>query len=174
MITAARVHSLVDSFHDPSDGWGGRELVLLLEGSSAPFSRSQFMPGDILYRPCPCPRRRAPPAGFTIGSIAGFSPGAYRSGRRRDMGHTASREVVEETCRPPSGPDPPLVGIDVHGVPARREEPYHLASRSAVSRPAQWAMTSASHPNRVPSPGARPQSSIATSFRRMSGWLTVA
>lgn len=131
MITAAGVHALVQSFHDPADGAAlkSRELVLLLlECSFAPFSRSQFTPGHIT-----CTGLVLAPEGERLLLVhhrrlgRWLLPGGHVDPDDAEIWDTASREVIEET-----GADlrqesmPPLVGIDVHGIPARREEPYHL------------------------------------------------
>ena len=43
------------------------------------------------------------------------------------MAGSASREAVEETgVILDSGVSPALVGLDVHGIPGRKKEPYHL------------------------------------------------
>jgi 8-oxo-dGTP pyrophosphatase MutT (NUDIX family) len=43
------------------------------------------------------------------------------------MSDTARREAIEETAvRIPDAGAPRLVGMDVHGIPARKGEPFHL------------------------------------------------
>jgi 8-oxo-dGTP pyrophosphatase MutT (NUDIX family) len=131
MITVACVHSLVDSFHVPNDcaALKSRDLVLLLlECSSAPFSRLQFMPGHIT-----CTGLVVAPDGERLLLVhhrrldRWLLPGGHVDPDDTEIWETASREVIEETGADlRHDPAPPLVGIDVHGIPARRDEPYHL------------------------------------------------
>jgi len=131
MIDPSAVVTLVNAFSDSTDGESlkSRELVLmLLAGTPAPFSRRQFTPGHI------------------TGTGLVLAPDGERvllvHHRRLDRwlllgGHVepedatvpeaARREVVEETgaVLAPAG-NAPLIGIDVHAIPARRTEPYHL------------------------------------------------
>jgi 8-oxo-dGTP pyrophosphatase MutT (NUDIX family) len=131
MITAPSVHSLVQSFRDPADGaaFKSRELVLMmLECSPAPFARSQFIPGHIT-----CTGLVLAHDGERVLLVhhrllgRWLLPGGHVDADDAEIWDTASREVFEETGADlmPDGV-PRLVGIDVHGIPARREEPYHL------------------------------------------------
>jgi 8-oxo-dGTP pyrophosphatase MutT (NUDIX family) len=131
MITAAGVHSLVQSFHDPTDGWAlkSRELVLmLLECSPAPFSRSQFTPGHIT-----CTGFVLAPDGERFLLVhhrrldRWLLPGGHVEPDDAEIGDSAAREVIEETgAHLLPNATPPLVGIDVHGIPEKGHEPYHL------------------------------------------------
>ncbi len=54
-------------------------------------------------------------------------PGGHVEPADSEIWDTARREVIEETGAVLNGPDrPPLVGIDVHGIPPGRREPFHL------------------------------------------------
>jgi 8-oxo-dGTP pyrophosphatase MutT (NUDIX family) len=131
MVTAPAVHSLVQAFDYPTDGSAAksRELVLmLLERSVSPFARSQFTPGHIT-----CTGLVLAPDGERLLLVhhrrldRWLLPGGHVELDDAEIWDAASREVSEET-----GADlvhdgaPPLVGIDVHGIPARFDEPYHL------------------------------------------------
>lgn len=131
MITPATVHSLVNSFTDRADGQAlkSRELILLLlECSFAPFSRSQFMPGHIT-----CTGLVVAPDGEKLLLVhhrrldRWLLPGGHVEPDDPEIWDAARRETVEETgaeLLPDVAPE--LAGMDVHGIPSKRGEPYHL------------------------------------------------
>ncbi len=128
MIHPQTALALISGFDDPADGAAAKsfELIrMLLEHSPAPFSRDQFIPGHIT----------------TSGLV--LSPDGTRAlilhHRRLDRwllpgGHVepddlsleaaSAREILEETGVPVSGGI--LAGADVHGIPGKGHEPYHL------------------------------------------------
>jgi 8-oxo-dGTP pyrophosphatase MutT (NUDIX family) len=129
VIDSSAVSSLISRFLvDPSDGACSKSLeliLMLLERSPHPFSREQFTPGHIT----------------TSGMV--ISPDGKRllilHHRRLDRwllpgGHVepsdpsieaaSAREVLEETGVAVTGGQ--LGGADVHGIPPKRHEPYHL------------------------------------------------
>jgi 8-oxo-dGTP pyrophosphatase MutT (NUDIX family) len=54
-------------------------------------------------------------------------PGGHVEPDDPAVDHAARREVIEETGAVLAGNGgAPLIGIDVHGIPARRDQPYHL------------------------------------------------
>ena len=54
-------------------------------------------------------------------------PGGHVEPQDLEIWDTARREVVEETgAQLVSNGPPKLVGIDVHGIPPGRREPFHL------------------------------------------------
>jgi 8-oxo-dGTP pyrophosphatase MutT (NUDIX family) len=128
MIDPQSVADLIHTFDDPSDGAASKSLDLismLLAHSAEPFSRQQFTPGHIT----------------TSGLV--LSPDSSRililHHRRLDRwllpgGHVelddptieaaAAREILEETGVAVTGGT--LAGADVHGIPPKRGEPYHL------------------------------------------------
>lgn len=135
-VISANVSSLVASFGG-ADAKGGadqsahksRELVLqLLEHTPEPFSRSQFAPGHITCTGVVLhPDRDA----FLLVHHRRLNrwllPGGHVEKEDRDIWDTARREVIEETgaiLKPCASPM--LAGIDVHGIPPKRGEPYHL------------------------------------------------
>jgi len=119
------VAGLVNAF--PVDS-KSRDLVLqLLEHSSAPFSRSQFAPGHITATGLVLdPDRDA----FLLVHHKRLNrwllPGGHVEPEDRTMEETARREVLEETEAVLSADPGTLAGIDVHGIPAGKGEPYHL------------------------------------------------
>lgn len=131
MIERADVFALVDAAQFDFDGQAhkSRELILmLLSASPEPFSRHQFTPGHIT-----CTGLVISPDGERVLLVhhrrldRWLLPGGHVEPEDAAIWETARREVVEET-----GADlvpqfsAPLVSLDVHGIPARRHEPYHL------------------------------------------------
>jgi 8-oxo-dGTP pyrophosphatase MutT (NUDIX family) len=54
-------------------------------------------------------------------------PGGHVEPEDAEIWDTARREVREETgARLKADPVPGLIGIDVHGIPPKRGEPFHL------------------------------------------------
>lgn len=105
-----------------------RELVLmLLAHTPAPFSRSQFTPGHITATGLILhPDRQA----FLVVHHRRLNrwllPGGHVEREDRVIEDTARREVTEETGAILSPDRPSLAGIDVHGIPPGKGEPYHL------------------------------------------------
>ena len=131
MIEPAAVAALLHHFDPASDGEAAKskDLVLALLASSAePLSRRQFNPGHIT-----CTGLVLSPAQDRILLVLHrrlqrwLLPGGHVEPDDPFIGDTGRREVVEETGAIPR-PDaqPLLVGVDVHGIPPRRDEPFHL------------------------------------------------
>jgi 8-oxo-dGTP pyrophosphatase MutT (NUDIX family) len=131
MIDLASVAALLHQFEPAADGEAAKskELSLaLLASSPEPFSRRQFNPGHIT-----CTGLVLGPGRDRILLVLHrrlqrwLLPGGHVEPDDPRIGDAARREVVEETgaiLRPDSAPL--LVGVDVHGIPPRREEPFHL------------------------------------------------
>jgi 8-oxo-dGTP pyrophosphatase MutT (NUDIX family) len=106
-----------------------RELILmLLENSPDPFSRHQFTPGHIT-----CTGVVMAPDGERLLMVhhrrldRWLLPGGHIEAEDAFIWDTARREVMEETGAILAVDDtPPLAGLDVHGIPAGKGEPYHL------------------------------------------------
>jgi 8-oxo-dGTP pyrophosphatase MutT (NUDIX family) len=129
MVDAATVGTLVRSFHDDTDGQAMKsvELILnLLECSPAPFSRDQFTPGHIT-----CTGLVLAPGGQRLLIVhhrrldRWLLPGGHIEPEDASVEDAARREVVEETGTV-LAPECGFIGADVHGIPGRRNEPYHL------------------------------------------------
>jgi 8-oxo-dGTP pyrophosphatase MutT (NUDIX family) len=131
MIDVPTVSALAESFQEPLDGavCKSRELILmLLKGSLAPFSRKQFTPGHIT-----CTGLVLAPDSRRLLLVhhrrldRWLLPGGHVEARDPEIWESARREVIEETGAVLAvNGIPPLVSLDVHGIPARRNEPYHL------------------------------------------------
>jgi len=131
MMDVAAVAALVSGFHDSADGEAlkSRELILLLlESTAAPFSRDQFTPGHITATGLVLA-----PDGERVLLVLHrrldrwLLPGGHVEPEDLSIGAAASREVVEETgatLRDVRAQR--LVSIDVHGIPPKKREPYHL------------------------------------------------
>src|SRR5580692_10743891 len=128
---APNVVSLIQTFDDPSDGAAMKSLeliLMLLECSPDPFSRTQFMPGHIT-----CTGLVLAADGERMLMVhhrrlnRWLLPGGHVEPDDAEIWDAALREVVEETGAHlvPSAA-PLLVGLDVHGIPAGKGEPYHL------------------------------------------------
>ncbi len=106
-----------------------RELTLaLLEGTDAPFSRTQFRPGHIT-----CSALVVHPDGLGVLLMhhhrhkRWLLPGGHVEPEDITLADAARRETLEETLvatRPVE--QAVLAGLDVHGIPARKGEPFHL------------------------------------------------
>lgn len=131
MIDAAAVSALVAAALLEGDGEAlkSRELALmLLAASPAPFSRAQFTPGHIT-----CTGLVLSPDARCILLVhhrrldRWLLPGGHVEADDATIWDAARREVIEETGAglAPDAP-PPLISVDVHGIPAGRGEPYHL------------------------------------------------
>lgn len=128
-MDATAVASTVRTFSDLSDGQAmkSQELILMiLECTAAPFSRSQFTPGHVTA------------TGLVLAADGErillvhhrrldrwLLPGGHVEPEDLEVVDSARREVVEETgaLLEPGGI---LAGMDVHGIPAGKGEPCHL------------------------------------------------
>lgn len=118
------------AFADSADGsaWKSRELVLqLLSLTPAPFSRHQYEPGHITATGLVLhPRQRAVLLVHHRRLQRWLLPGGHVEEPDTEIAATAFREVREETGAVLLVERGPLVGIDVHGIPAKKKEPFHL------------------------------------------------
>jgi 8-oxo-dGTP pyrophosphatase MutT (NUDIX family) len=121
--------ALVRAFEASPEEEKSRELILALLGYSAePFSRDQFEPGHIT-----CTAAVLHPDGRRVLLMhhhrhkRWLLPGGHVEEGDVQLGETAKREAIEETAVRVAVPsEGVLVGMDVHGIPARRREPFHL------------------------------------------------
>jgi 8-oxo-dGTP pyrophosphatase MutT (NUDIX family) len=131
MIERGDVGILLERFEPDGDGEAAKskELVAaLLDLSLAPFSRSQFNPGHIT---CSGMVFRPDRDGILLVLHRRLRrwllPGGHVEADDPHIGDAARREVMEETGAVlRRDREPLLVGVDVHGIPPRRDEPFHL------------------------------------------------
>lgn len=131
MTEPSSVSTLVRAFDDRTDGAAlkSQELILmLLDCSPAPFSRAQFTPGHIT-----CTGLVLAPDGDRLLLVhhrrlnRWLLPGGHIESDDLEIWDAARREVIEETGAVLApNPAPLLAGLDVHGIPAGKGEPYHL------------------------------------------------
>jgi 8-oxo-dGTP pyrophosphatase MutT (NUDIX family) len=129
MPSTGEALSLATSFNASAEEEKSRELILaLLEHTPAPFSRHQFHPGHIT-----CTALVLHPDARRVLLIhhhrhrRWLLPGGHVEQSDSTLSDAARREAVEETAvRIASGSLARLAGMDVHGIPAHKGEPFHL------------------------------------------------
>ena len=128
MLDAQAVAALTAQFQDNSDGQALKSLELirmLLAFSREPFSRQQFTPGHIT-----CSGLVLAPDARRILIVhhrrldRWLLPGGHVEPCDATIDAAAAREVLEETGIAVANGQ--LAGADVHGIPAKGREPYHL------------------------------------------------
>lgn len=127
----AGTQALVAAFDAGQDTQAAKSkslIEMLLAGTPAPFSREQFTPGHIT-----CTAVVLSPDGRRVVLIfhrklqRWLLPGGHVEPGDASAFAAARREAVEETSvRIDEVRTPVLVNVDVHGIPARKGEPYHL------------------------------------------------
>jgi 8-oxo-dGTP pyrophosphatase MutT (NUDIX family) len=129
MRSTVEALALVRAFHASPEEEKSRELIFsLLEFTPAPFSRDQFHPGHIT-----CTALILHPNGRQFLLMhhhrhrRWLLPGGHVEGSDVTLGDTARREAMEETEVQIQSMGPSrLAGMDVHAIPARKGEPFHL------------------------------------------------
>jgi 8-oxo-dGTP pyrophosphatase MutT (NUDIX family) len=125
------VTQIAKTFSDRSDGAALKSLeliLMILECSPDPFSRAQFTPGHITATGLVlAPDRERLLLIHHRRLNRWLLPGGHVEPDDAAIWDAARREVIEETgARLIPDPAPPLSGLDVHGIPAGKGEPYHL------------------------------------------------
>lgn len=123
--------AMVRGFNCPGDDLAAksRELsLMLLEQSEYPFSRRQFTPGHITCTAVVLdPQSKRVLLMFHHRLLRWLLPGGHCEGDDESISGVAKREAIEETgVEIDLGAGFGLVGIDVHGIPPKKKEPYHL------------------------------------------------
>jgi 8-oxo-dGTP pyrophosphatase MutT (NUDIX family) len=129
MISAPDAIRLVEGFDPAPEEQKSHELILaLLEQTEAPFSRHQFNPGHITCSSVVFdPGRRRVLLMYHHRFRRWLLAGGHVEETDATLADTASRETTEETTVRIARTIG-LVGLDVHGIPARKgkREPFHL------------------------------------------------
>lgn len=119
---------LVESFDPGTDELADKsqELILmLLQHSEQPFSQQQYAPGHITATAVVLsPDLRQVLLVHHKKLQRWLLPGGHVEESDVTLEMAALRETGEETGVP-TGPGLGLVGMDVHGIPPRKEHPYH-------------------------------------------------
>jgi 8-oxo-dGTP pyrophosphatase MutT (NUDIX family) len=130
-VTVSEALAVVEGFDPGADGLAAksRELTAdLLRHSTAPFSRSQFAPGHVTSTALVL-HPREPLVLFMHHHRLHrwLLPGGHLEESDVSLAGAAAREAVEETCvLIDQASTPSLAGIDVHGIPPKKGEPFHL------------------------------------------------
>ena len=130
-MTVAGVTAIVEAFDPASDGLAAKsqELVLqLLQNTDTPFSRNQFTPGHLTCTALVLHPREAKVLFMHHHRLKRWLlPGGHVEEADATPAAAAAREAQEETLVQLDATGAPLLaGIDVHGIPAKRTEPFHL------------------------------------------------
>lgn len=153
LITAAQALQLIGSFNDPSDAAAAKSrdlTLLLLQLTPAPFSRRQFTPGHVTATGLVLA-----PDGERLLLVhharldRWLLPGGHVEPEDPELWMAACREVLEETGVELYAGAAPLVGIDVHGIPPRKSEPFHLHHDLVFAFQAQSTEARVSHESRA-------------------------
>src|SRR5580700_2674596 len=129
MPSTAVALALVRAFAPSPEEEKSRELILaLLELTAAPFSRDQFHPGHITSSAVVLhPNGRQFLLMHHHRHRRWLLPGGHVEESDVTLGDAARREAIEETAvRIPLAGSGRLAGMDVHAIPARKIEPFHL------------------------------------------------
>ena len=130
-MNAADARSIVEAFDSSDSGLVRKSQELtagLLRLTPAPFSRDQFTPGHITCTALVL-HPTQPLALFMHHHRLKrwLLPGGHVEVADVSLPAAAAREALEETLvQIDAGTEPVLVGIDVHGIPPKGSEPYHL------------------------------------------------
>jgi 8-oxo-dGTP pyrophosphatase MutT (NUDIX family) len=129
MRSTTEALALVNAFDASPEEEKSRELILaLLELTDDPFSRDQFRPGHIT-----CTAVVLHPNGEQFLLMhhhrhrRWLLPGGHVEESDGTLSDAARREAMEETAvRITDAGSALLAGMDVHAIPARKGEPFHL------------------------------------------------
>ncbi len=121
----------ITAFHPNGDDLSAKSQDLvsgLLQYSENPFSRHQFTPGHITCTALVLhPSERAVLLMYHHRLNRWLLPGGHVEPDDLSLRHAAAREAMEEThVQLGEISHSVLAGIDVHGIPRRSNEPYHL------------------------------------------------
>jgi 8-oxo-dGTP pyrophosphatase MutT (NUDIX family) len=127
-MLAAPVSTLIRHSPDIPDPKSRELILMLLECTADPFSRHQFTPGHITCTGIVFARDTKRILLIHHRRLDRWLlPGGHVEPEDAEIWDAARREVIEETgAQLAPDPPPPLAGLDVHGIPAGKGEPYHL------------------------------------------------
>lgn len=117
--------------HRPADdreAGSQRKILDLLSTAAAPFSREHFVPGHLTASALIFNPARSRVLLIFHGKLhMWLQPGGHFDPGEDDPSVAAAREVREETLLEAKwpGPEPLLLDVDVHLIPARKTDPAH-------------------------------------------------
>jgi len=117
--------------HDPADPDEARDVARvreLLRATPAPLARDQHTPGHLTASAVVVdPERTRTLLVFHEKLARWLQPGGHLEPGEADPAEAARREALEETELETAHPEggPRLLDVDVHAIPARRDEPAH-------------------------------------------------
>jgi 8-oxo-dGTP pyrophosphatase MutT (NUDIX family) len=130
VLKPSDVTRLLERFVPGRDGEAlkSRELTLaLLSWSPNPFSRKIYNPGHVTCTGVVLsPKKKRVLVVHHNRLDRWLLPGGHCERTDTAISSVAEREVIEETGAVLLDRDAPLVGVDVHPIPANRKEPLHL------------------------------------------------
>ncbi len=121
----------VSAFEPGDDGLAAKSkdlVCLLLQHGSKPFSGRQFWPGHVTCTALILHPKEARVLVIHHHRLSRWlSPGGHVEKSDESLSAVAAREAKEETCVQLDPRFVPfLAGIDVHGIPPKQREPFHL------------------------------------------------
>jgi 8-oxo-dGTP pyrophosphatase MutT (NUDIX family) len=130
LLVTGDVVRLLDRFCPGKDGEARKSQELtraLLDWSPDPFSRKIFNPGHVTCTGVVLsPKRKRVLLVHHNRLDRWLLPGGHCESQDETIAAVAAREVLEETGVILAAGAAPLVGIDVHPIPANSREPLHL------------------------------------------------
>jgi len=127
MLDLQSLRQLASQLEDDGAAIKSLELILyLIEHSPDPYAREQFTPGHVT-----CSGMVVAPDGHRILIVhhrrleRWLLPGGHVEPGDATIADSARREVIEETGAILDA-SAVLAGADVHGIPGKGREPYHL------------------------------------------------
>jgi 8-oxo-dGTP pyrophosphatase MutT (NUDIX family) len=123
---------LVEGFAAGPDGLASKSRALVLDMlayTATPFSRTQYTPGHITCTALVLHPQQEDRVLFMHHHRLGrwLLPGGHVEEADESLAAAAAREAEEEThVRLDPAIAPVLAGIDVHGIPPKKDEPFHL------------------------------------------------
>ena len=128
MPRRSHLRSLLEGL-EPADDRESRHqarILQLLEGSAEPFSRRQYQPGHITTSAFVLdPAREHVLLIFHEKFARWLQPGGHVEQGDATLLAAAQRELSEETGLCELAPEPGLLDVDVHAIPARADQPAH-------------------------------------------------
>jgi 8-oxo-dGTP pyrophosphatase MutT (NUDIX family) len=129
MPRSAHLRRLLQAFVPANQREQGHcdRIFQLIDGTSAPFSRAQYVPGHVTASAFITTYDRSALLLILHGKLQlWLQPGGHVEATDDDVLASARREVLEETgVRDLELAVPGLFDVDVHMIPARKDQPAH-------------------------------------------------